>query len=161
MMRTGKFRVAVGGLAVVIGLLVAAPAWAGGGPSVKISSPTAGEPGYPTCTVPGHVTNKCSIGVTIKGAPASTEIAVVECNANVISGDMNACAETPGSAPGDVTIVETNAAGKAKVKDYSVLVSSKKMEGDGYCAKGDTCYIVAAVISSQAEIGTPDAFTAG
>jgi hypothetical protein len=154
------FRIGVGGLAVAIGLLMAVPAGASGS-SVTISSPTAGEPGYPTCKAPTHVTNKCSIGIKVKGAPASTEIAIDECNANVITGDMNACSETPGSAPGDVLLVSTNAKGKVKVKDYPVLVSSKTMEGDGYCAKGDTCYIVAAVVSTQAEIGTPVAFTAG
>ena len=160
MVRTRMFRVGVGGLAAVVGLLMAVPAGASGS-GVTISSPTAGEPGYPTCKAPSHVTNKCSIGIKVKGAPASTELAIDECNSNVISGDMNSCSEMPGSAPGEVDLVQSNAKGKVTIKDYAVLVSSKTMEGDGYCAKGDTCYIVAAVVATQAEIGTPVAFTAG
>ena len=69
----------VGGLAVVTALLVAAPAYATA--KYKITSPTSGEPGYGTCTFPGHVTNKCSLGVKISGAPPNTAIAVDECNA--------------------------------------------------------------------------------
>jgi hypothetical protein len=160
MVRTRTFRVAVSGLAVAIGLLMAVPAGASG-QSVKISSPTAGEPGYPTCKTPTHVTNKCSIDVSVKGAPAKTELAIVECNSNVVSGDMNSCSETPGTAPGDVDLVQSSAKGKVSIKDYAVLVSSKKMQGDGFCAKGDTCYIVAAVVSSEAEVGSPVPFTAG
>jgi hypothetical protein len=160
MVRTRLFRVGVAGLAVAMGLLMAVPAGASG-ESVKISSPTSGEPGYPTCKTPTHVTNKCSIDVSVKGAPASTQIVIDECNSNVTSGDTSACSETPGSGPGEVDIVNTSAKGKVTVKDYPVLVSSKKMEGDGYCAKGDTCYIVVAVLSSQAEIASPVPFTAG
>jgi hypothetical protein len=160
MVRTRTFRIAVSGAAVAIALLMAVPAGASG-QSVHISSPTSGEPGYPTCIAPTHVTNKCSIGVSVKGAPAKSELAIVECNSNVISGDMSSCSETPGSGPGEVALVESNAKGKATVKDYAVLVSSKKMQGDGFCAKGDTCYIVAAVVSTQAEVGSPVPFTAG
>jgi hypothetical protein len=157
-------RLGVGVVAVTIGLLVAAPAFAAGaggsGPSVKITSPTSGEKGYPTCKFPGNVTNGCSLGITVKGAPDSTELAVDECNSNVTTGDQDACSMTPGSKPGEVDLVESNAKGKASVKDYPVLVSSKKMQGDAYCAKGDTCYIIVATLSGT-EIGSPAAFTAG
>jgi hypothetical protein len=154
------FRVGVGGLAVVVGLLMAVPAGAAG-QSVKISSPTAGEPGYPTCKTPTHVTNKCSIGVKVKGATPGDPIAIVECNSNVATGDMNACSATAGSAPGDADIVPANAKGKVTVKDYPVLVSSKTALGDGFCAKGDTCYILAADVDTMAEISNPVPFTAG
>jgi hypothetical protein len=44
------------------------------------------------------------------------------------------------------------------VADYSVLVSSKKMVGDGYCSIGDTCWIVVGSGSGEVVAG---AFTAG
>jgi hypothetical protein len=157
-------RLGVGALAIATALLVAAPAFATAQTgSFKLGSPTSGEPGYPTCKVPTHVTNKCSISVVVKDAPANTAIAIDECNANAANNDDNACSQTPGSKPGEVDIVETNSKGKATVKDYPVLVSSKTEQGDGYCAKGDTCYIVVGVISNSAAIGTlqEGEFTAG
>jgi len=131
--------------------------------SVKLTPPTSGEPGYPTCTVPGNVTNKCSLGVKVKlgSAYANTEIAVTECNVNVTAGDPNACSATTGSKPGDEVLIETNSKGTAKLKDYPVLVSSKRAVGNGSCAAGDTCIIKAVVESSQTLIGTLQAFTAG
>ncbi len=131
--------------------------------TVKLSSPTSGEPGYPTCSVPGNVTNKCSVGVKIKvgAAYANTEVAVTECNTSVTSGDPNACTVTSGSKPGDEVLVDTNSKGTATVVDYPVLVSGKKAVGDGSCAAGDTCYLTAEVVSTQTQIGTPQAFTAG
>ena len=160
MVRTRLFRVGVGGLAVVVGLLMAVPAGAAG-QSVKISSPTSGEPGYPKCKAPTHVTNNCSIGVKVKGATPGDPIAVVECNSNVTTGDMNACSSMAGSGPGEADIVVANGKGKVKVKDYPVLVSSTTALGDGFCATGDTCYILAADVNTMAEIGTPVPFTAG
>ena len=160
MVRTRLFRVGVGGLVVVVGLLMAVPAGAAG-QSVKISSPTSGEPGYPTCKTPTYVTNKCSIGVKVKGATAGDAIAIVECNSNVSTGDEDACSSSAGTAPGDADIVQANSKGKVTVKDYPVLVSSKKAVGDGFCAKGDTCYILAADVNTMAEIGNPVPFTAG
>lgn len=159
MIRRRMFRLGVGGLAVAMCLMMAVPAGTQTG-KVKISSPTAGEPGYPTCKAPSHVTNKCSIGVSVKGGPPSTEIAIDECNSNAASGDQSACNGTPGKKPGEVDIVETNASGAVKVKDYKVLVSSTTMEGDGYCADGDTCYIVVATLGGT-QIGDLVAFTGG
>jgi hypothetical protein len=46
------------------------------------------------------------------------------------------------SPTGDTDITDTNSRGMVSVADYSVLVSSKKMVGDGYCSIGDTCWIV-------------------
>ncbi len=160
MVRTRMFRVAVGGLAVAMGLLMAVPAGASG-QVVKIKSPKAGEPGYPTCITPTHVTNNCSILVKVKGAPKNTEIAIVECNSNEASGDTDSCSSSAGSGSGEAVLVETNSLGKAKVKDYPVLVSSTQMLGDGYSAVGDTCYILVANVATQTQIGSAVAFTAG
>jgi hypothetical protein len=85
----GPFRVGVGGLAVVIGLLTAIPAVAQT-PSVKTQT------------------------VSIKLS----------------------------SPTGDTNVTDTNSRGMVSVAYYSVLVSSKKMVGDGYCSIGDTCWIV-------------------
>jgi hypothetical protein len=145
--------VAVGALAGVGGLVIAGatPAYAGPGCS----------PAPLVCITPntGLVQHQI-VKVVVKG-PASTEIAVTECNSNVTMGDANACNQNPSmlNKAGGPMLAATDANGRA-VLHYKVLVSATKAVGDGLCTPGgDTCFLIAASVSSMMPVANPSPFT--
>jgi hypothetical protein len=161
MFRSGMSRaiasatIAVGALAGVGGLVIAGatPAYAGSGCS----------PAPVVCITPatGLVQHQI-VKVVIKG-PASTEIAVTECNSAVATGDHNACNQNSSmlNRAGGPMLALTDSTGKA-VLHYKVLVSATKAVGDGLCTPGgDTCFLLAAGVSSMMPVANPAPFTTG
>lgn len=146
--------VGTGGVLVASG---AAPAWAGAFCPGSTASPNV-------CARPTTaIVNRQFVQVVVWG-PASTTIAVTECNPNLAGGDAAACDSNPAdlNKVGGPKLATTNAAGKAVVQ-YRVRVSSTKPVGDGNCvAGGDTsgvpCFLVAAVVATQAPIANPVPF---
>jgi hypothetical protein len=113
--------------------------------TVTLSSPKAGQPGYPTCTAPstnpGHVTNHCSLGVKLMGAPGDTPVSVSEC---ATTFNATNCSRTVGSKAGDVVQGTTNGNGTFKDADYTILASHEKdLPGSvgGNCRTSDYCTI--------------------
>jgi hypothetical protein len=164
MLRTKVSRIAcstlfvAGGFAGVGGLLLTGAAPAGAQMGACNPSPLL-------CITPdAAIVHHQLVKVIIKG-PASTEIAVTECNANVTGGDANACNSNPADLgkPGGPALTETNANGRGVV-EYRVLVSSVKMVGDGYClpggdSSGVPCFLIAASVSTQQPVANPAPFT--
>jgi hypothetical protein len=119
------------------------------------------------CITPSAgLVNKQTVQVIVKG-PASTEIAVTECNSNIESQDPDACNQNPSDLnhAGGPALAMTNAAGKA-VLEYRVLVSTTRPVGDGNCLPGgDTsevpCFLIAASVSSEMPVANPTPFFTG
>jgi hypothetical protein len=147
-----------GGFAGVGGLLLTGAAPAGA------LTPSC-NPSPLVCITPNAaIVNHQIVKVIVKG-PASTEIAVTECNSNVAGGDANACDSNPADLgkPGGPALTMTNARGRGVV-EYKVLVSSTKPVGDGNClpggdSSGVPCFLIAASVSTQQPVANPAPFT--
>lgn len=146
---------ASGGIVGVGGVLVtgAAPAWAG---------TQCPGPGPALCITPNsNLTNKQVVHVVVwTGTASAGPVVVTECNPAVANGDQAACNSNANdlNKPGGPKFADTNSKGKAAMY-YTVRVSSTKDVGDGLCAPGDTCFLVAANPQTQQLVAGPTPFT--
>ena len=72
------------------------------------------------------------VEVSGKGWPANAALKIVECNANVVSGDPDACLLT--------AVVPARANAKGQVAPTGISFSTGTI-GDGSCNSGQTCYL--------------------
>jgi hypothetical protein len=144
-------RILFSGVVVACGLLVS-------------TLPASAAPCTSAClrvTPTTGVTNHEVLSVRLHMAGGAMEVAFVECNSNLATGDSMACNETPAdlNKPGGPKIAETSASGYVSVH-YKALVSMAKAIGDGNCLPGgDTCFIVAASVATMEPLGNPVPFT--
>jgi hypothetical protein len=107
------------------------------------------------------VTNHESLRVVVKDpASPNTEIAITECNHNLPGGDMNACDSNASdlNKPGGPALAMTDATGTAIFPAYKARVSLTKKVGDTFCSPGgDTCFILAANVSTMTQLNVPPA----
>ena len=148
--------IATGGLLGGGGLLLAGAAPASASTACSTTGPIL-------CITPNSgLVDKQVVSVVVRATP-NTEIAVTECNSGVAASDPNACDSNPADLgkPGGPMLAETGGKGNARIS-YKVLVSSTKPVGDGNCLPGgDTCFLVAASVSTQAPVANPTPFTTG
>jgi len=123
---------------------------------------------YTTPVGPGETLNVSMQQLTTQGEAVGSELAVVECNANLSSGDPNACNQNPediGRPGGPALAVEkgTNLllAGNFNIP-YPFRVSANNPVGDGLCPPipATTCYLVVADINTHTVVGE-ESFTTG
>jgi hypothetical protein len=84
-----------------------------------------------------NLTNGKTLKISGKGWPKNDSLAIVECNSNAQSSDMNACNTTVGSAPGQIEFTTANSKGVVKAT-YTFATGTI---GDGNCNARATCYI--------------------
>jgi hypothetical protein len=148
--------VATGGLLGGGGLLLAGAAPASASTSCSTTGPIL-------CITPSTgLVNKQVVSVVVRATP-NTEIAVTECNSNLATNDSNACDSNPADLgkPGGPMLAQTGGKGNARIS-YKVLVSATKAVGDGNCLPGgDTCFLLAASVSTQTPVANPTPFTTG
>ncbi len=148
--------IATGGLLGGGGLLLAGAAPASASAACPTTNPIL-------CVNPSTgLVNKQVVSVVVRATPG-TEIAVTECNSNLATQDPNACDQNPADVgkPGGPMLAKTGSKGNARLS-YKVLVSSTKAVGDGNCEPGgDTCFLIAANVSTQEPVANPAPFTTG
>ena len=152
-MRIRRFAMIMASLTAVLGLsglvVVVTTAAAQGVPAIKL---LGGKP-KPCSVKKGTVTNGCAIRVKGTGWPKSATVSVVECNANLVGGDPNAC-----SSAGSVAVASRS--GRFSVKAFTIVLGTV---GDGSCAvasgSSSRCYVLASVQSGGARETASAAFT--
>jgi hypothetical protein len=140
----------------------------GGGLLLTGAAPASASGTCPTtnpilCITPSSgLIDKQAVSVVVRATP-NTEIAVTECNSNLAGNDPNACDSNPADLgkPGGPMLALTGPNGNARIT-YKVLVSSTKAVGDGNCLPGgDTCFLLAASVSTEMPVANPTPFTTG
>ena len=135
----------LGGL-VVIGTTASAQ----GAPAITVSG---GKP-KPCSVKKGTVTNDCSVHVKGSNWPASAQVDVVECNANILTGDPNAC-DSAQSVRSDV-----GESGRFSIKEFPITLGAI---GDGSCTeftRPPKCYVQASIVGGDTALAS-FSFTAG
>ncbi len=141
-MRIKRLVMVVASVSLILGLsglvVVRTAASAQAAPTIKLSG---GSP-KPCSVKKGTITNNCSIHVKGSHWPTSSEVSVVECNANVVSGDPNACnsARAVGRSVGH--------SGRFAINGFTIALGAI---GDGTCGSlthPPKCYIQARVVQT-------------
>lgn len=114
-------------VAMVAAVLVATLAAAAVPASAKVAT---------TPTVKAAPSKNLQLGQVVevsgKGWPADASLEIVECNANVVTGDPNACLST--------AVVAAHANAKGQVAPTGISFTTGTI-GDGSCDGGQVCYL--------------------